>query len=258
MTLTWVGINLKGETSCCRRIIMPTLLTLVILTACNLPGMSPAGSIPPALFPEARRVARNVRDAYLRLEIEWSTPVLADKQGLEVWYVRPDEMRLEIVESGQVGFRDIIFAVRGQQAWMYWHTTRQVAAGPVSSVRPAVVYEVVWSLLDLFFGQSFEETKTISRDYTNHSRAFKITGRKNAMTDPAAPGFTDTDNEGAWDCSLWLDENSLLPLKASCRSQGAIEYTATVREAQYNIGLNDDLFDIGFLPTQDYAVRRGD
>jgi len=231
-------------------ILVPAFLALVGLTACGVPFLSSVGAIPPSFMLQARQAAQNVRDACLRVEVEWNTPVLADKQTLELWYSRPDKIRLEIVESGQVGFRDIIFAENGDQAWMYRHAARQVDVGPAGSVKPAVVYEVVQSLADLFFGQSFEEVTAISRDYASNRWAFKVTGR-------AGPGVQQSDrNRGAPDCTVWLEDGSLLPFKVRCQEEGAMDYTATVQEAQYNTGLTDDLFDIGFLPTQSYAIHR--
>lgn len=231
------------------RILLPALFSLTVLTACNIPGISPEAAIPPSLVQESREVAQNVQDAHLRLELEWSTPVLADKQVLEVWYVRPDKIRLEIVESAQPGYQDIIFASQGERGWMYRHAARQVDTGPVSTVKPAVVHGVVTSLLSILFENSFQEIATITRDYVSGKRAFKLTGRNSPEV---------LQNDVAPDCSVWLEEGSLLPLKVQRWDQASIEYTAVIRAAEYNIGLTDDLFDIEFLPTQAYTVHRSD
>lgn len=243
---------MKRELSHNCRIFLPALAVLILLAACNVPGISPEAAIPPSFVQESREAAQNVQDAHLRLELEWSTPVLADKQVLEVWYVRPDKIRLEIVESAQPGFQDIIFASQGEQGWMYRHAARQVDTGPVSAVRPAVVYDVATSLLSILFENSFQEIETITRDYVSGKRAFKLTGRSGPEI------LRGAQNDVASDCSVWLEENSLLPLKVQRRGQTSIEYTAVIRAAEYNIGLTDDLFDIEFLPTQAYTIHRSD
>lgn len=233
-------------------ILLLTFLTLVGLTACSAPGATLAGAIRPSLILEARAAAQSVHDAYLRVEVEWKTPVLADRQTLELWYVRPDRLRLEIVESGQIGFRDIIFAVRGDQAWMYRHAARQVDVGSADSVRPAIVYDIAQSFTELSFERPLEDIETISKDYIDGKWTFKLTGRSGKTSSDPIQGDLKSN------CAVWLDEVTLRPVKVRYQDEAAMEYIATVREAQYNVGLTDDLFGVDFLPTQAYNVNRVD
>jgi len=53
-----------------------------------------------------------------------------------------------------------------------------------------------------------------------------------------------------------VEQGSLLPVKAQCENTHLGQYTATLRDVEYNLGLTEDLFSPNFLPSEKYNVRR--
>jgi outer membrane lipoprotein-sorting protein len=220
------------------RTVRLTLMILILSTSCSVPGLAPQIDIPPSLVQQSNEAAQAVQDAHLRVELELSNSLLRDKQVLEIWYMRPDSVRLEILESTLPAFRDIISASQGDSGWIYKHAERQVVTGPIDSVKPAMVYDIVRSALGLLFDDHLDRIETASTDYINGQWVFKLVGSR------------DVDS-----CTLWLNKDSFLPVKAQCESQQLGQYTLTIQEAEYNLGLTDNLFEVSFLPTDSYTIR---
>ena len=220
------------------RTLLLAVTLLCLSTSCSAPGITPQTDIPPSLVQQSQALAQEVQDAHLRVEVKLSNTLLKDKQVLEIWYVRPDSIRLEILESTHSGFRDIVAASQGNTGWAYRHATRQVDTGPIDNVKPAIIYDIVRSTSSLLWETHPDRIDTISTDYVNGKWTFKLTGPRD--TDP---------------CTLWLQQDTLLPLKVQCESMRLGQYTVIIDEAEYNIGLTDDLFDLTLLPGESYTVR---
>ena len=114
---------------------MLTVTLLCLSTNCSVPGITPQTDIPPSLVQQRKAVAQEIQDVHLRVTVELSNTLLRDKQVLEIWYARPDSLRLEVLESTQPGFRDMVAASQGDTGWTYRHATRQVDTGPTGGVR---------------------------------------------------------------------------------------------------------------------------
>jgi outer membrane lipoprotein-sorting protein len=221
------------------RTLLLAVMLLCLSTNCSAPEITPQTDIPPSLVQQRKAVAQEIQDAHLRVELELSNTLLRDNQVLEIWYARPDSIRVEVLESTHPGFRDIFAASQGDTGWTYRHATRQVDAGPIDNVKPAIIYDVVRSTLSLLWKTDPDRIDTMSTDYVGGKWTYKLTG--SGDTEP---------------CTVWLQQDTLLPLKVQCESMRLGQYTAVINEAEYNIGLTDDLFDLTLLPSETYTVRR--
>ena len=213
------------------KIAVLILIALMLLTGCSTPITSPTATIDPALVQRAEAVARGWRDAHFTLDVELRHPLLSDTLAIESWYVRPDRLRLEVLESTHLNFKGVMSASRGESGWTYNPMGQRVDVGPTSAIKPAVLYDMVLSTVRLFFAEDVGKVDTVSADHVNENVAFRLGLSRESGT-----------------CSLWVRQDSLLPLKARCDSKSLGRYTVTVREAEHNLGLTDDLFEVDFLP----------
>lgn len=217
----------------------------LLITGCNVAGSSEkptTGSSPVTPF---QIQAEGTRDAHLLLDVDLQHPAWRDRLALEVWYVRPERIRLEILESTYVNFRNMITAANGERGWTYHPGEQRVDVGPLSRVRPPVIYDIVASALQAWFGEAVgaEEQGVSGYDWVGSGRAAKLSVRGDAR-----------------DCTVWFDVEEGMPVKIACESALHGSYAVTVREAEYDIGLTDELFDISYLPTEEVnvSIRRLD
>ena len=221
------------------RVIFIWFLPFIVLIAgCDVPGLAPRIDVPPALVQDSETAARQVRDCHLRVDLQLANSLLEDRQVLDIWYARPDRIRLEIMESTQPGFQDVISASTGHAGWTYQHAYNRVDVGPVNEVKPAIVYDLVRSALDLWFAPALFRVQDVAVDYVNREWTFKLSGTTEAAT-----------------CTVWLSARSMLPVQLRYQSESLGTYTMTVTEAEYNAGLTGEIFDLTLLPTSDYTIR---
>lgn len=221
------------------------LLWLAIaLAVCTPPWDAPSTPVDPAAIRRADEAAQSLQDGHLAVELELRHPSLADHLDLELWRARPDRTRVEILASDHVAFQGLIAASVGPQGWTFRPRDPEsgkarVDEGPIDAVKPALVYDAALSLLELLFPEASRNVVSARQDYVNATEAIRLDV-------PQASGK----------CLLWLAATSLLPLKVDCDDPVVGHYTATIHDATYNLGLTDDLFDLTFLPTRSYTVRR--
>ncbi len=221
-----------------RMLFVPIML---LLAGCAVHGTAPRLAIPASLLKDSETAAQQVQDCHLRVGLEFTNTLLEDKQVLEIWYARPDKMRLEILQSSHPGFQDIIAASEGTLGWMYQHHNNRVDAGPIETVKPAIVFDLVRSALELLWESRSIQVDDIAVDYVNREWVFRLSSRTEQVT-----------------CTLWLNTASLLPVRLHYRDPKLGQYTMTISEAEYNLGLTAELFDLTLLPTNDYTVRSFD
>ena len=211
-----------------------------LLTGCTLSLAPAVGSPDPRLTAQAAQAVQNVRDIHLTADVEVKHPFLDDKMVVEAWYVpNQDWLRLEILESAQPSFKGMIAASKGSEGWTYHPAEQRVDVGSISVVKPAIAYDVISSTLQVWFAGDMSQAKVTSPDYVDHRWVFRL----------AVPQQSGT-------CSLWLEQGSLLPVKVQCENAQLGQYTATIRDVEYNLGLTEDLFNPNFLPSEKYNVRR--
>jgi hypothetical protein len=220
------------------------LVLAVVLAGCTPPWGSWSTPIDPAVIRRADVVAQSLQDGHMAVDLDLRHPLLADHLDLELWRARPDRTRVEILGSDQVAFQGLIAASVGSQGWTFRPRNPdsgqpRVDEGPTDTVKPALVYDATLSLLGLLFPASSRNVVSAWQDYVNTTGAIRLEL-------PQASGK----------CLLWLAATSLLPLKVDCDDPVAGHYTATIHDATYNLGLTDELFDLTFLPTRSYTVRR--
>jgi hypothetical protein len=187
-------------------------------------------------------VARSLQDGHLAVNLDLRHPALTNHLELELWRARPDRTRVEILGSDHVAFQGLIAASVGAQGWTFRPRVAgeaQVDVGPIDAVKPALAYDAALSLLNLCFPEADRSVASAQRDYVNTTEAIRL---------------DVTRSSGK--CYLWLAATSLLPLKADCDDTVAGHYAATIHDAAYNLVLTGDLFDLTFLPTRSYTVRR--
>ena len=216
-------------------LLVPVVL---LVTGCSVPVFAPQIDIPPSVEQDSQIAALSVQDCHIRADLEFTNSLLHDKQVIEFWYARPDRIRLEVLESTQPGFQDVTAASMGTGGWTYQRSDNSVSIGPTDSVKPAIVYDLVRSALDVWFGRRDVQTNVVSTDYVSREWVFKL-----------------SDSMEGVERTLWLNTGSLLPVKLQYRSEELGRYTLTVTEAEYDLGLTEELFDLTLLPTDDYTVR---
>ncbi len=219
------------------------LLVAVALAGCAPPWIAPS-PVDSAVLQRADTLARSRLDGHLAVELDLRHPSLADHLDLELWRARPDRTRVEILSSDHVAFQGLIAASAGAQGWTFRPRDpdsgeARVDEGPIDTVKPALVYDAALSLLGLLFPEASPNVVSAQQDYVNTTEAIRLDV-------PRASGK----------CFLWLAATSLLPLKVDCDDPVAGHYTATIHDATYNLGLTGDMFDLTFLPTRSYTVRR--
>lgn len=211
---------------------------ILLISGCAAPGIAPRIDIPPSLVHDSETAARQVQDCHLRVDLELANSLLTDRQVLEIWYARPDRIRLEVLESAQPGFQDVISASTGPAGWTYQHATNRVDVGPIGEVKPAIVYDLVFSALDQLFAPEQFHVQDVAVDYVNREWAFKLSGTTTTAT-----------------CTVWLNAGSMRPVQLRYQSESLGTYTMTINAAEYDVGLTDDIFDLTLLPTNDYTIR---
>ena len=125
---------------------------------------------------DSQTAALSVQDCHIRADLEFTNSLLHDKQVIELWYARPDRMRLEVLESTQPGFQEVISAFEGIEGWTYQRSDNSVSMGPTDSVKPAIVYDLVRSALDVLLEQRDVRTSEVTADYMNREWVYRLSG----------------------------------------------------------------------------------
>ncbi len=179
-----------------------------------------------------RKVQANIDDAHLVLEFELEAGIMQDRWTVEVWEKQPDRFRAELLEAGQSTLRGLTVVVLGQQAWLYHPARREVTAGEPGTVRLPLAQSLLTWLDDLIRTAKVE---TISLEgETNRAYKLSLSDRCLALPKCQAPSCGQA--------LVWVDRESWMPFKIIYTHPTLGHGTITVRQAEFNTGLTDDLF----------------
>lgn len=219
------------------------LLTIPVVAAGCALSLGPAAATPdPQLAVRVARALERVQDLHLTADVAVTGSLLDDEIVAEAWYApQQDWLRLEILESAQPGLKGIITASKGSEGWSYKPAEQRIDVGAVDTIKPAIAYDVISSTLRVLFSADLAQSQVLARDYVDGQWAFRL----------AVP-------QGAGSCSLWVQASTLLPTRLQCGDAQRGQYSLKVGDAEYNLGLTEDLFEPNFLPSENYSFRRVD
>lgn len=207
-------------------------LSLLLLALTTWLASCTTQAAPDRLFvDQAERAARGRSDGHLIVELDLEHPFLRDHMRLDVWHARPDRTRLEVLESNQLGLIGLVSASSGPQGWRYHPVEHRLDQGPIETVRPAIVYELITTTLAIVLGEEPWNVTSTAPGYLNSKEMVRLTLARETGS-----------------CDLWLGRGSMSTEKVECTDRRFGRFRAIVRDARYDLGLTDDLFGPEFLP----------